>query len=75
VLGSRLCPVCRKQPIQGKQTACSAACRSRRRRDRATEGRALRDQEILALLEHAERLEARALELRSQARRMLAGHA
>jgi hypothetical protein len=32
----------------------------------------LRDQEILALLDHAERLEARATELRAQARRRLA---
>jgi predicted nucleic acid-binding Zn ribbon protein len=34
VLGSRLCPVCLKNPLQGEQTACSAACRRERSRER-----------------------------------------
>jgi predicted nucleic acid-binding Zn ribbon protein len=68
VLGSRLCPVCEKEPLQGEQTACSARCRRERSRRREAEGRQIRDAEILALLEHAERLEARAADLRAQAR-------
>jgi len=71
VLGSRQCPVCLKNPLQGEQTACSAACRRRRGREREAERQQLRDSEVLALLEHAERLEARAAELRSQACRQL----
>jgi predicted nucleic acid-binding Zn ribbon protein len=67
VLGSRLCPVCLKNPLQGEQTVCSAACRRRRGREREAERRQLRDAEILALLEHAEPLEARAAELRARA--------
>ena len=27
------CPVCREHPLQGRQTACSAACRRERRRE------------------------------------------
>jgi hypothetical protein len=73
VLGSQLCPVCQKRELQGQQTACSAACRRERSRRRDAEARATRDQEILALLEHADRLEARAVELRAQARRRLMG--
>lgn len=71
VLGSRLCPVCLKNPLQGEQTACSSACRRERSRRREAEGREIRDREILALLEHAERLEGRAAELRAQARQHL----
>jgi hypothetical protein len=68
VLGSRLCPVCQEQ---GEQTACSAACRRKRSRQRTTERQQFRDGEVLVLLEHAERLEARAAELRARARQHL----
>jgi hypothetical protein len=71
VLGSRKCPVCEKAPLQGGQTACSAACRRERSRRRLVERQELRDREVLAMLEHAERLEGRAAELRAQARRRL----
>jgi hypothetical protein len=67
VLGSRQCPVCRKNPLQGELTACSAACRRKRSRQREAERQQLRDQEVLALLEFAERFEARAAALRAQA--------
>jgi hypothetical protein len=67
VIASRLCPICLKEPLQGGQTACSAACRRKRSRQREAEGREIRDREVLALLEHAERLEERAAELRAQA--------
>ncbi len=39
---------------------------------REAEAREIRDREILALLDHAERLEARAADLRAQARSRLA---
>jgi len=71
VLGSRLCPVCLTNPLQGEQTACSPACRRKRGRDRLAERQQLRDQEVLALLEHAERLEGRVAETRAQARQHL----
>ena len=71
VLGSRLCPVCRAKPLQGAQTACSAACRRERSRRREAEARQTRDLEVLSLLDHAERLEARAAELRAQVRQHL----
>jgi len=72
VVASRTCSVCLKNPLQGEQTACSPACRRERSRQRVAERQQLRDAEVLALLEHAERLEGRAAELRGQARRRLA---
>jgi hypothetical protein len=54
-----------------KREACSAKCRAALNRQRQAEGRKLRDREILALLDHAERLEARAAEIRAQARARL----
>jgi hypothetical protein len=54
-------------PLQGELTGCSAACRRKRSRQRAAERQQLRDQEVLALLEHAERLEAPAAAPRAQA--------
>jgi len=48
--------------------ACSNKCRAALARRRHAEARQARDQEILVLLEHAERLEARAADLRAQAR-------
>jgi hypothetical protein len=51
--------------------ACSAKCRAALNRQRRAEGRELRDREILALLDRAEQLEARAAELRTQARARL----
>ena len=72
VIGSRQCPVCQKNPLRGDQTACSAACRRKRSRQRDAERQQLRDAEVLALLEHAERLEERATELRARARQHLA---
>jgi predicted nucleic acid-binding Zn ribbon protein len=71
VLGSRPCPVCQKNPLQGGQTACSARCRRERSRQRVADRQQLRDQEVLALLARAETLEARAAELRAQARKHL----
>ena len=71
VIASRQCPVCLKNPLQGAETACSARCRRGRSRQRGAERQQLRDQEVLAFLEHAERLEARAAELRAQARKRL----
>lgn len=68
VLGSRKCPVCEKAPLEGEQTACSARWRRERSRRREAEGRQIRDQEVVALLDHAARLEARAADLRAQAR-------
>jgi hypothetical protein len=53
VIGSRQCPVCRKQELQGQQTVCSAACRRERSRQREAEARRARDQEIRTLLEEA----------------------
>ena len=42
-----------------------------RSRQRVAERQQLRDQEVLALLEHAERLEARAAALRAEACQLL----
>ena len=53
MIGSRQCPICRKQELQGQQTACSAACRGERSRQREAEARRARDQEIRTLLEEA----------------------
>ena len=53
VLGSRLCPVWQKVDLTGRQTACSAACRRERTRQRETAARQARDREIRALLETA----------------------
>jgi hypothetical protein len=46
-------------------------CRRKRSRPREAERQQLRDQEILAFLEHAEGLEERAAALRAQARQHL----
>jgi hypothetical protein len=67
-----LCPECWKWPVRPGQVVCSPRCRAARWRHRQVESQALRTQEVLALLEHAERLEARAAELRGQARKRLA---
>ena len=71
VVASRQCPVCLKNSLLGEQTACSARCRRERSRQRVAERQQLRDQEVLALLEHAERLEARAAALRAEACQLL----
>ena len=60
------------QPLEGRRRACSAKCRAALSRRGQAERQQLRDQEALALLEHAERLEERAAELRARARRQLA---
>ncbi len=67
VVASRPCPVCQTQELQGGQQTCSPACRRRRARGGEAERQALPGAEVLALLEPAERLEARAAELRAQA--------
>ena len=71
-LPSRQCPgpECGR-PLEGRQRACSAKCRAALSRQGRIERQATRDQEIGALLDLAERLEARAVELRAQARRRL----
>jgi predicted nucleic acid-binding Zn ribbon protein len=56
VVGSRPCPVCGRAELQGRQTACSAACRRERSRRREQEGRRAREAEILADLDAIERL-------------------
>jgi predicted nucleic acid-binding Zn ribbon protein len=38
VVASRRCPVCAKADLQGRQTACSAACRRERSRQRQLGG-------------------------------------
>ena len=48
LIGSR-CPVCREQPLQGRQTACSAACRRERSRQREAEARQHLDDELRVL--------------------------
>ena len=54
VVGSRRrCPVCQKVDLTGRQTACSAACRRERTRQRETAVRQARDREIRMLLETA----------------------
>jgi hypothetical protein len=54
VVGSgRRCPVCGETELSGRQTACSAACRRERTRQREQAARQARDQEIRALLETA----------------------
>ena len=60
VIGSRLGPICLKNPLEGKLTACSAACRRKRSRQWEAERPQRRDQEVLALPDHAGRLKARA---------------
>ena len=62
-----LCPECRKRPARPGQAVCSPRCRAARWRHRQVERQAIRTQEVLALLEHAEKLEARAAELRARA--------
>jgi len=71
VIGSRRCPVCQVAPLQGAQTACSAACRRERSRRRLVERQQHRDRELAALLDHAAALEARAAALRAEVRRRL----
>jgi hypothetical protein len=46
-----LCPVCRAVPLQGRQTACSAACRRARCRQREFERQRRRDRELRSALE------------------------
>jgi hypothetical protein len=53
VIGSRRCPICQKVELTGRQTACSAACRRERTRQRETAVRQARDREIRMLLETA----------------------
>ena len=53
VIGSRRCPVCQNVALTGRQTACSAACRRERTRQRETAARQARDLEIRMLLETA----------------------
>ena len=53
VLVGSLCPVCRENELQGRQTVCSAACR--RKRSRQRERQALRD-EVLVLRTQADEL-------------------
>ena len=69
VLGSPrpVCIVCGAPREPSKREACSNKCRAALTRQRKTERQERRDGEILALLEHAERLEARAAALRAQA--------
>jgi hypothetical protein len=43
------CPVCREHPLRGRQTACSAACRRERSRQREAERRLHRDDELRVL--------------------------
>ncbi len=43
------CPVCREHPLQGRQTACSAACRRERSRRREAEARQHREDELRVL--------------------------
>jgi len=51
MVGSRRrCPVCQKVDLTGRQTACSAACRRERTRQRETAARQARDREIQVLL-------------------------
>lgn len=66
-----VCPECGKRPVRPGQAVCSPRCRAARWRYRQVERQAIRTQEVLALLEHADRLEARAAELRAQARQRL----
>lgn len=73
VVGSpRTCAVCGKPLPEGKPSgACSNKCRAALTRRRQAEARHARDRELLALLEQAEQLEARAAELRAEARQRL----
>jgi predicted nucleic acid-binding Zn ribbon protein len=66
-----VCIVCGEPREPSKREACSNKCRAALTRQRQAERRQLRDGEILALLEHAERLEARAAELRTRACQLL----
>jgi hypothetical protein len=65
------CAVSRRLREARKREACSAKCRAALNRQRQAEGREFRDREILALLDHVERLEARAAELRAKAQARL----
>jgi predicted nucleic acid-binding Zn ribbon protein len=53
VVGSRRCPVCGAEDLQGRQTACSASCRRERTRQREKAAREARHWEVRALLEAA----------------------
>lgn len=67
-----VCRACGKPLPEGKPSgACSNKCRVALARQRQAEGRRARDQELLALLDQAEQLEAQAAELRAKARRHL----
>jgi hypothetical protein len=69
---SRQCPApgC-GQPLVGRQRACLSKCRAALSQRGQAERLQLRDAEVLALLEHAERLEEQAAELRARARQHL----
>jgi predicted nucleic acid-binding Zn ribbon protein len=71
-LPSRQCPAsgCGR-PLEGRRRACSAKCRAALSRENRAERQELREREIRALLDHAERLEAQAAGLRAQARQRL----
>ena len=73
VLGSPrpVCIVCGAPREPSKREACSNKCRAALARQRQAEAQRARDQELLALLDQAEQHEARAAELRAQARQHL----
>jgi hypothetical protein len=49
----RLCPVCRKVRLRGRQSVCSGRCRVDRWRNRQAETRDRRDREVRGLLARA----------------------
>jgi hypothetical protein len=57
--------------LEGAQTACSAACRRRRSREREAAQRRARDRELVALLDQAEGLHHRTAEVLQMIRRRL----
>jgi len=61
-----LCPICRRNELQGRQTVCSAACR--RERSQQRQETALRA-EVLALRAQADALLAKVEALSSRRRR------
>jgi predicted nucleic acid-binding Zn ribbon protein len=66
---SRPCGACGKPLPDGKPSgACSNRCRAALNRQRKAEAQQARDREIVTLLDFAARLEARAADLRAQAR-------
>ena len=62
-----VCIVCGGPREPNRREACSNKCRAALTRQRQAQRQERRDGEILALLEHAERLEARAAALRARA--------